>query len=42
MFTLVVGLTFSVLFNRNNLTFLPVRDYRFFIGDVTSDYDRAG
>lgn len=42
LFTLVVGLTFSVLFNRNNLTFLPVRDYRFFIGDVTSDYDRAG
>lgn len=42
LFTLAVGLTFSVLFNRNNLTFLPVRDYRFFIGDVTSDYDRAG
>ena len=41
MLTLVVGLTFSVLFNRNNLTFLPVRDYRFFIEGVTSDYDRA-
>lgn len=42
MFTLVVGLTFSVLFNRNNLTFLPVRDYRYFIGGVTNDYGGAG
>jgi len=35
MLTLVVGLTFSVLFNRNNLTFLPARDYRYFIGEVS-------
>jgi hypothetical protein len=35
MLTLVVGLTFSVLFNRNNLTFLPARDYRYFVGDVS-------
>jgi hypothetical protein len=36
MLTLVVGLTFSVLFNRNSLTFLPTRDYRFFIKGVTN------
>lgn len=31
MLTLVIGLTLTVLFNRNNLTFLPARDYRYFI-----------
>ncbi|HTD66393.1 MAG TPA: glycosyl transferase, partial [Candidatus Limnocylindria bacterium] len=38
MLTLVVGLTFSVLFSRNNLTFLPSRDYRYFIGDISIIY----
>jgi polyisoprenyl-phosphate glycosyltransferase len=36
MLTLVVGLTFSVLFNRNSLTFLPVRDYQYFVGEVST------
>jgi hypothetical protein len=38
MLTLVVGLTFSVLFNRNSLTFLPTRDYRYFVGEVSTVY----
>jgi hypothetical protein len=42
MLTLVVGLTFSVLFNRNNLTFLPVRDYRYFVGEVIRLYGEPG
>jgi polyisoprenyl-phosphate glycosyltransferase len=36
MLTLVAGLTFSVLFNRNNLTFLPARDYRYFVGEIST------
>ena len=35
MLTLVAGLTFSVLFNRNNLTFLPIRDYHYFVGEIS-------
>lgn len=38
MLTLVVGLTFSVLFSRNSLTFLPARDYRHFIAEVRTVY----
>jgi polyisoprenyl-phosphate glycosyltransferase len=34
MFTLVIGLTLTILFNRNNLTFLPARDYRYFVASV--------
>ena len=41
MLTLVAGLTFSVLFNRNNLTFLPARDYRYFVGEVSMLYGRS-
>lgn len=41
MLTLVVGLTFSVLFNRNNLTFLPARDYQHFVGEVSTLYGPA-
>jgi polyisoprenyl-phosphate glycosyltransferase len=40
MMTLVVGLTFSVLFSRNNLTFLPIRDYQFFVAAAESLYVR--
>jgi polyisoprenyl-phosphate glycosyltransferase len=42
MLTVALGLTILVLFNRNNLSFLPVRDYRYFIGDVQKLYERAG
>ena len=41
MLTLVAGLTFSVLFNRNNLTFLPARDYRYFVGEVSTLHGKA-
>ncbi len=40
MLTLAVGLTFSILFNRNNLTFVPIRDYRHFIAAVSPLYER--
>jgi hypothetical protein len=42
MLTVALGLTLLVLFNRNNLTFLPLRDFRFFIGGVKRAYERAG
>jgi polyisoprenyl-phosphate glycosyltransferase len=41
MLTVALGLTLLVLFNRNNLSFLPLRDYRYFIGDVRKLYERA-
>ena len=41
MLTLVAGLTFSVLFNRNNLTFLPARDYRYFVGEVSTLHGKS-
>jgi glycosyltransferase involved in cell wall biosynthesis len=34
MLTVALGLTLLVLFNRNNLSFLPLRDYRYFVGEV--------
>jgi glycosyltransferase involved in cell wall biosynthesis len=42
MLTVAVGLTLLVLFNRNNLSFLPLRDYRYFVGGVRKLYERAG
>jgi len=42
MFTVALGLTLLVLFNRNNLSFLPLRDYRYFVGEVRKLYERAG
>lgn len=42
MLTVALGLTLLVLFNRNNLSFLPIRDYRYFVGDVRKLYERAG
>lgn len=41
MLTLVAGLTFSVLFNRNNLTFLPARDYHYFVGEVSTLHGKS-
>lgn len=41
MLTVALGLTLLVLFNRNNLSFLPLRDYRFFIAGVQKLYERA-
>jgi hypothetical protein len=40
MFTVAIGLTLSILFNRNNLNFLPIRDYKFFVGEVKAIYER--
>ena len=40
MLTVAFGLTLLVLFNRNKLSFLPLRDYRFFVGGVQNVYDR--
>jgi polyisoprenyl-phosphate glycosyltransferase len=42
MLTVALGLTLLVLFNRNNLSFLPIRDYRYFVGNVQNIYERAG
>jgi glycosyltransferase involved in cell wall biosynthesis len=41
MLTVAMGLTILVLFNRNNLSFLPLRDYRYFVGEVRKLYERA-
>lgn len=38
MFVLVLGLTGLVLFNRNNLSFIPIRDYKYFAGQVVKVY----
>ncbi len=38
MFVLVLGLTGLVLFNRNNLSFIPIRDYKYFVGQVITIY----
>lgn len=40
MLTVAVGLTLSVLFNRNNLNFLPIRDFQYFIAGVHKAYER--
>ena len=42
MLTVALGLTLLVLFNRNNLSFLPLRDYRYFVGEVRKLYERTG
>jgi hypothetical protein len=39
MLTVALGLTLLVLFNRNNLSFLPLRDYRYFVGEVRKLYE---
>ncbi len=39
MLTVALGLTLLVLFNRNNLSFLPLRDYRYFVGDIQKLYE---
>jgi polyisoprenyl-phosphate glycosyltransferase len=41
MLTVALGLSLLILFNRSNLSFLPLRDYRFFVGKVQSIYARA-
>lgn len=33
--TVALGFTLWILFNRNSLSFLPIRDYRFFVRDIT-------
>jgi len=37
--TVAVGLTLTVLFSRNSLSFLPVRDYPHFVGLIQTIYD---
>jgi len=39
MLTMASGLTFTILFNRNNLSFLPIRDYQYFVGEVAKVYE---
>lgn len=41
MLTVAVSLTLSVFFSRNTLSFLPIRDYRHFIGEVRTLYERG-
>jgi polyisoprenyl-phosphate glycosyltransferase len=38
MFMVVIGLTGLVLFNRNNVSFIPIRDYKYFIGETFNIY----
>lgn len=38
MLTVAVGLSLLILFSRSNLSFLPLRDYRFFVGPVQTLY----
>jgi polyisoprenyl-phosphate glycosyltransferase len=40
MLTVTVSLTFSVLFSRNSLSFLPLRDYRYFVDRFRTLYER--
>lgn len=40
MLTVAAGLTLMILFNRTSLSFLPVRDYRYFVGPVSTVYER--
>jgi hypothetical protein len=42
MLTVALGLTLLVLFNRNNLSFLPLRDFRYFIAGTQDVYERVG
>lgn len=42
MLTVAVGLSLLILFNRSNLSFLPLRDYRFFVGQPQTIYARPG
>lgn len=42
MLTVVAGLTGAVLFSRNTLGYLPIRDYRYFLGPPQCVYERAG
>jgi hypothetical protein len=41
MLALAVGLTLSVLFSRNNLSFLPLRDYHYFVGSRRTLYEQS-
>jgi polyisoprenyl-phosphate glycosyltransferase len=41
MLTVAVGLSLLILFNRSNLSFLPLRDYRFFVGTPQILYARS-
>lgn len=41
MLTVALGLTLAALFSRNSLSFLPIRDYHYFIGEVRKLYERA-
>ncbi len=40
MLTVALGLTFLILFQRNSLNFLPVRDYKFFVGPIRTLYEQ--
>ena len=40
VFTVAAGLTLAILIKRDTLSFLPIRDYRFFVGSVTPLYVR--
>jgi hypothetical protein len=41
MLTVALGLSLLILFNRSNLSFLPLRDYRFFVGKPQTIYARS-
>ncbi|NQU09264.1 glycosyltransferase [bacterium] len=39
--TVALGLTLLILFQRNSLSFLPIRDYKFFVGEVRALHEPA-
>lgn len=41
LFLVAVGLTLAVLANRNNLSFLPIRDYHNFVDSFKNSYERS-
>jgi glycosyltransferase involved in cell wall biosynthesis len=41
MLTVAIGLTLSLLFTRNNLSFLPLRDHVYFVAGVHQVYEQA-
>ena len=41
MMTAALGLTLMILFNRNSLSFLPIRDWQFFVRDVRVLHDAS-
>lgn len=42
MITVVAGMTLSILYGRNHFSFLPLRDYSHFVGEIKQAYGKTG